>query len=238
MTFEPTIFERLLFPLNKDIYVHIQKVLDATGETQKNFNIHIKYNQPDFNIEKLQFSMDFDISLVYIKKPSEFPNGNLLSLAFNHGNVINSFHIPLEYLLGNKKEEILKSESNYVYSYTLLIDKNAKINPINNDVKVAEDINPYLYIGITKKSWQSRNSSNCQNMIKKPGRLICKALNGDFGKLCEKKLVIEKAGLTEDEALNIEEKEVNERSLHLLFPYGLNMIPGGNAGRNLFIKAS
>ena len=146
--------------------------------------------------------------------------------------------MPLEYLLGSKKEEILKPETNYIYSWTFNIDKSTKINPINNDVKIPEDINQYLYIGITKKSWQNRNTSHRQNMINKPERLLYKALNGAFGKICEKKLFIEKAGLTEAEALELEEKEVNARSYNFLFPYGLNMIPGGNEGRNLFKKAS
>jgi len=233
MIFNPLVLERLLFPLNKEVYRHIQKVLDEIGENQKSFNVLIRYNHPDFSIEKLQFSTDIDISLGYIKKSSDFPNGNILSLTFNQGNATNSFHVPLEYLLGSN-EEILKGESNYVYSYTLYIDKSTKIDPINNDVKVPQDINPYLYIGITKKSWQSRNASNCQNMIRKPNRLLYKALNGDFGEIREKKLIIEKAGLTENEALDMEEKEVNERSLNLLFPTGLNMIPGGNAGREIF----
>jgi len=233
MTLEPKVFERLFFPLNKEVYELIQKVLDEMGENQKNYNISIRYNQPDLNIEKLQFSVDCDISLGYIKKPSDFPNGNLLSLAFNQGNMINSFHIPLEYLLGNNNV-VLHSESHYIYSYTIYIDKSTKVDSINNDVKVPQDINPYLYIGITKKSWQSRNSSHCQNMINNPNRLISKALNGDFGEIKEKKLFIEKTVLTEFEALSLEEKEVNERSLNLLFTNGLNMIPGGDAGRKLF----
>ena len=75
-------------------------------------------------------------------------------------------------------------------------------------------------------------------MIRKPERLIYKALNGDFGEISKKILYIEKAGLTEEEALVFEEKEINERSLKLLFQNGLNMIPGGNTGRDLFKKAS
>jgi len=75
---------------------------------------------------------------------------------------------------------------------------------------VPQDIVSYHYIGITKKSWQSRNASNCQNMIRKPNRLLYKALSGDFGEIREKKLTIEKAGLTENETLDMEEKEVNE----------------------------
>jgi len=234
MIFEPKVFERLFFPLNKEVYGLIQKVLDEIGENQKNFNISIKYNQPDLDIEKLQFSVDFDISLGYIKKSSDFSNGNLLSLAFNQGNVVNSFYIPLEYLLGSNNDVVLHAESNYIYSYTIYTDKRTKVDSINNDVKIKEDINPYLYIGITKKSWQSRNSSHSRNIKEKPGRLIYKALNGEFGEIKEKRLFIEKAGLTEKEALDLEEKEVNERSYNLLFPNGLNMIPGGDAGRKLF----
>jgi hypothetical protein len=42
--------------------------------------------------------------------------------------------------------------------------------------------------------------------------------------------IVERAGLTEKQALEVEEKEVEKRSLHSLHPNGLNMIPGGYAG--------
>jgi hypothetical protein len=41
---------------------------------------------------------------------------------------------------------------------------------------------------------------------------------------------VERAGLTEKQAFEIEEKEVEKRSLRFLYPNGLNMIPGGYAG--------
>ena len=53
MTINSKVFERLFFPLNKEVYGLIQKVLDKIGDKQKNFNISISYNEPDLDIEKM-----------------------------------------------------------------------------------------------------------------------------------------------------------------------------------------
>ena len=42
--------------------------------------------------------------------------------------------------------------------------------------------------------------------------------------------IIDRAGITENEAMEIEEKNVEKQSLYPIFPKGLNMIPGGKAG--------
>ena len=229
MTFHPTVFERLLFSLNKEVYGLIQKVLDLTGENQKNFNMQIRYNHPDLNIEKLQFSADFNLSLDYIKNQNCYPNRNHLNLTFNHKDEINVFRVPFDFITGSKNEDILKEDSNCVHSWTFHIDKSSVISPNNN-------IDKYLYIGLTKKTWQNRFFSHCDSIKHDLYRPLCKALNGEYGKICKKELFIEYAGLTLEEANNIEEREINERSLQKLFPHGLNKSPGGLAAKEYFAK--
>jgi len=236
MNFEQTVFERLLFPLNKEVYGQIQNVLDLTGESQKNFNMQIRYNHPDLNIEKLQFSADFIISLDYIKNQNCYPNRNYLILTFNQKDEINVFRVPFDFIAGNKKVDILKDDSNCVYSWTFHIDKSSVISPNNNDANASENIDEYLYIGLTKKTWQNRYSSHCDSIKHSLYRPLYKALNGEYGKICKKELFIEYAGLTLEEANNIEEREINERSLQKLFPYGLNKSPGGLAAKVYFAK--
>ena len=227
MKFQPEIFERLLFPLNEEVYESTQKILACLEDNHTNFNISINYNQNDLNIEKLQDSLDFDINLSYIKN-LYIPNRNLFTLSFYQEDVLNTFTIPLEYLLGHKNKEILMSYSNYIYSYTLNVDKSSNVYPINNDVKISKEYEPFLYIGRTRQSWLNRNAYHCQDIKQKPHRLIYQALNGNFGRIHEKKLFIEIAGLTEEEATLLETNEIKNRSLNEKFTNGLNMVTGEN----------
>jgi hypothetical protein len=59
--------------------------------------------------------------------------------------------------------------------------------------------------------------------------LFHRALRGEISPIASVEHIVERAGLTEKEAMEIEEKEVEKRSLHSLHPNGLNMIPGGYA---------
>jgi hypothetical protein len=60
--------------------------------------------------------------------------------------------------------------------------------------------------------------------------LFHSALRGEFCQISVLEHIVERAGLTEKQAMKIEEREVEKRSLRSLFPNGLNMIPGGYAG--------
>jgi len=57
-----------------------------------------------------------------------------------------------------------------------------------------------------------------------------KFLREDFFKIGSIDHIIDRAGLTEAEAMEIEEKNVEQMSLYPFFSNGLNMIPGGTAG--------
>jgi len=227
MTFHPEILERLLFPINEKAYESTQKTLNCLGDNHTYFNIFINYNDTDLNIEELEDSTDFDINLSYIKNPS-IPYENLFNLSFYQENILNSFYIPIKYLLGHKNKEIMTSYSNFIYSYTLNIDKNSNVYPINKKVRINDEYDSYLYIGRTRQSWLNRNAFHCQDIKQKPHRLIYQALNGNYGKIVEKKLFIEHAGLTEDEVILLEPNEIKNRSLNEKFPNGLNMITGEN----------
>jgi hypothetical protein len=60
--------------------------------------------------------------------------------------------------------------------------------------------------------------------------LFHRALAGQLFPVASSEHEVLKIGLTEDEALDLEEREVEARTLHPIHPRGLNMIPGGRAG--------
>jgi hypothetical protein len=86
-----------------------------------------------------------------------------------------------------------------------------------------------FYIGITRRTWQERYRQHRRNMGWGSNLLFHRALRGEFCSIGCIEHIVEYAGLTEHQAFGIEEKEVEKRSLHSLFPNGLNMIPGGYA---------
>ena len=102
----------------------------------------------------------------------------------------------------------------------------------NNQASVQQfhQKNSLIYVGITKRTWQERYRQHCCDMGRGSNLLFHRALRGEFCKIGTLEHIVERAGLTEKQALEIEEKEVEERSLHSLYPNGLNMIPGGYAG--------
>ena len=140
---------------------------------------------------------------------------------------IYSYKIPLEYVMGFKMKDILNKNSYQLYMHTICPQ-----NKHYNEKYLRE--NAFLYIGITGRSWQIRYKEHNNNMRKGSQLLFHQALRGEINK--EKINIgiiehcVEKAGLTENEALDLEEKEVDHRSWYLKHKLGLNRIPGGKAG--------
>ena len=278
MTFNPTVFERLLFPLNKRVYRQIQETIDifedkhpgklqqivnnfenaACSDTQTpvwrpgkesetkypSIDVSIVY-EPILNpkISVLHKVINFKIGFDYEEKlPSEY-KGSHLVVGFYHGKRLNSFIVPLEYLLGFNEKAILKDGSYQLYSHTILSpDNQAMINSqleaINENgnydklssVQQLHQKNYLIYVGITKRTWQERYRQHCMAMGHGSNLLFHRALRGEFCQIGIIEHIVERAGLTENQAMEIEEKEVEKRSLHSLHPKGLNMIPGGYAG--------
>jgi len=147
---------------------------------------------------------------------------------FNNKMRIDAYKIPLEYVLGYKYSDILEENSYQLYLHTI-VPKSEYYNEkfiLNN---------AFLYVGITKRTWQKRYQEHKYNSMKGSQLLFHQALRGEKCEIGMIEHCVEKAGLEEDEALNLEEKEVENRSLNIKHKLGLNMIPGGKAGLK-FIK--
>jgi hypothetical protein len=278
MTFNYTVFERLLFPLHKRAYRQIQEALDSIenkhpGKLQEiltNFEVSAKrdtqtetwikgkadntvYPSLDISIlftpsnrlkiSTLYKSTDYKIAVNFTEKPPSDYKGSHLVVGYYLGNTLHSFIAPLEYMLGFNENLVLRDGSYQLYSHTILSSDNQAV--IKKDLEAIKDNYTYnnmpsvqqfhkdnslLYVGITRRTWQERYRQHCNDMRRGSNLLFHRALRGEFCHIGILEHIVERAGLTEKQAMEIEEKEVEKRSLHSLYPSGLNMIPGGYAG--------
>ncbi|MBL9060811.1 MAG: hypothetical protein JNK88_12390 [Mangrovicoccus sp.] len=88
----------------------------------------------------------------------------------------------------------------------------------------------YTYTGLTSRSWTIRFREHRQAAGAGSPLLFHRALRDALFPVAVVEHEVLRAGLTEDEALGVEEAEVEETSLFPLHPRGLNMVPGGRAG--------
>ena len=278
MTFNSTVFERLLFPLHKRVYRQIQEALDATekkhpGKLQEilaNFEAAAKRDtqtetwmpgkaddavypsldvtilfEPKTNrkISTLYKSADCNVKTGFKENHPSTYKGSHLVLGYYLRNTLHSFIAPLEYLLGFNEKLILRDGSYQLYSHTILSSDNQAV--INKELEAVRGSGEYgrqpsaqryhqnnslLYVGITRRTWLERYRQHCNDMRRGSNLLFHRALRSEFCKIGVLEHIVERAGLTEKQAMEIEEKEVEKRSLHSLHPNGLNMIPGGYAG--------
>jgi hypothetical protein len=136
--------------------------------------------------------------LSYIK---EFPSGR-----------VESYQVPLHMLIKPWSAKYRKKGTYQVYRHSFFR---------NRDAGEADS-----YIGITKQRWQVRWSQHIQSAKSGSPYLMHEALrNAEEYNLMEHEVYA--AGLTYEDAMNVEEFFVEKLSL---YPHGLNMIPGGFAG--------
>jgi hypothetical protein len=151
--------------------------------------------------------------------------------------------VPIGYLLGVNEKAVMRDDSYQLYSHTILSTENqAVLNKRIETIAESENYNnlpavqkkfqtiSLLYVGITKRTWQERYRQHCRDSVRGSNLLFHRALRGEFCAISIIEHIVERAGLTEKQAMEIEEKEVEKRSLNSLFTNGLNMIPGGYAG--------
>jgi len=277
MTFNSTVFERLLFPLHKRVYEAIQKALDTIdnkhpGKLQEildNFEVSAKtdtqtetwrpgngnkvlYPTLDISIifqplcpkiSTLYKSTDFNIEVRFNESPPSEYTGSHLVVGYNAKKTLHTFIAPLEYLLGFNENLVLRDGSYQLYSHSILSSDNQTV--IKQELEAIRDNYRYksipsiqqfhrdnmlLYVGITRQTWLERYRQHCNAMCRGSNLLFHRALRGEFCHIGILEHIMERAGLTEKQALEIEEKEVEKRSLRSLHSHGLNMIPGGYAG--------
>ena len=278
MTFNPTVFERLLFPLNKRVYRQIQDTVDiiekkhpgqfqrilddfaiaARSDTQTatwrpgradevrypSLDISILFDPTtEYKISLLHKSTDCKIEFKFDEKPPTQFTGSHLVVGFYRNMTLHAFIVPLEYVLGCNEQAVLRDGSYQLYSHSILSPDNQAA--ISKRIEVIAETGNYdclpsvqqhfqnkalVYVGITKRTWQARYRQHCDDMARGSNLLFHRALRGEFCGIGTIEHIVERAGLTEKQAMEIEETEVEKRSLHSLFPNGLNMIPGGYAG--------
>jgi hypothetical protein len=207
-------------------------------------NITIKFSPTtDLKMSTLYKSTDFRIEFDYQEKPAPEYQGNHLIVGYYRNGVLNTFIIPVEYVLGFNEKNVMKADSYQLYSHTLLskqyaqtiteniIDatSNRQSNQKTKIQKFYQD-NAYIYIGITKRTWQTRFRQHWNDSTRGSNLRFHRALRGEIIEIGTIEHIVERAGLTEDQALTLEEREVEARSLYPLHEQGLNMIPGGRAG--------
>jgi hypothetical protein len=207
-------------------------------------DISIVYNPTfDHKISWLHKARDYQIIFYCEEKPPSRFTGSHLSLGFYRNKILNAFIVPLEYLIGFNEKAVLLEGSYQLYSHNILpLDKNKVFAGQIDAVTKTQDYSKLLstqryfqnsalvYVGITKKTWQHRYRQHCSDSQRGSNLLFHRALRGEMGAIGVIEHIVERAGLTERQAMEIEEKEVEKRSLHSLYPNGLNMIPGGYAG--------
>jgi len=214
------------------------------GTVFSSLNISVLFIPKGFpKLSSLYKSTDYKIAVSFEKKPPSKYTGSHLIAGYYHNKTLHSFIVPLEYLLGFNENAVLREGSYQLYSHTILSSDNQ--TAINKELASIRDNNrfadmpsvrqyhldnAFLYVGITKRTWLQRYRQHCNDTRRGSNLLFHRALRGEFCDIGCIEHIVERAGLTERQALEIEEKEVETRSLRSLHPNGLNMIPGGYTG--------
>jgi hypothetical protein len=82
------------------------------------------------------------------------------------------------------------------------------------------------YIGITKRGWRTRWREHCRSAMLGSHYRFHRAIREHEGSAIHRHSVVA-CGISEERALHLEERLVENSTL---YPFGLNMVPGGNAG--------
>jgi hypothetical protein len=244
----PGLLQRILANFNEAAHSDTQTVTWRPGKANEaaypSLDISIVFNPSvEHKISMLHKATDYQILFDCEEKPPSRFTGSHLSVGFYRNKTLNTFIIPLEYLLGFNEKAVLKEGSYQLYSHNILSSAKHKImaEQIETARKTADysslfstqqffQKNSLIYVGITRRTWQERYRQHCRDSSRGSNLLFHRALRGEMGGIGVIEHIVERAGLTERQAMEIEEKEVEKRSLHSLYTNGLNMIPGGYAG--------
>ena len=151
------------------------------------------------------------------------------------GPVRRAFFVPLGLILQAGAAQTLKAGTFQIYQHrlypfaqsVLAAGGGGAAAPVPARVLAATG---YTYTGLTSRSWTIRFREHRQAAGSGSPLLFHRALRDALFPVAVVEHEVLRAGLTEDEALGVEEAEVEETSLFPLHPRGLNMVPGGRAG--------
>jgi len=161
---------------------------------------------------------------------------NHLIVSLKSDSVHQRFIVPLPFVLKAFESRVCKPNTYQVYQHTLIEKR-----PHDTSHGGEQTITEYLsgarhYVGITSRTWQSRAMEHQYAARRGSMLLFHRALRGEMIKVKAHEHIVVRAGLSRTQALQIEEIEVEQRTLHGLHPEGLNMIPGGEAGLRFLSK--
>jgi hypothetical protein len=226
--------------------MEFESIMGKTVRIGKNMkfptiDISITYFEDDLKMTKIRKSNNFIVEYKYKEVEGPKYSSSDFIIGFNKKGVQHCFILPLAYLLGFNKERVLSKNSYQVYQHSIhpkefldnAINSSRSKSQLQRMLSRQSKDTCYSYIGITKRTWQKRFSEHMYASQKGSHLLFHRALRGETIKWGAIEHIIYKAGLTENEALDFEEADVESQTLHPLHEKGLNMIPGGRAGLKL-----
>lgn len=153
-----------------------------------------------------------------------------------HGGPVRRGHIlPLGYALSALEDITLQPDRYQIYQHRLYPSGNPALAPVMPGNPGAVPWRRYaetgfVYTGLTSRDWATRLREHKQAAAAGSHTLFHRALRGELFAIEATEYEVLRAGLTREEALRLEEIEVEAKSLYPLHRNGLNMIPGGLAG--------
>jgi hypothetical protein len=178
----------------------------------------------EHKIFSLRKSTDCMVTFIYDEKPPTQFAGSHFILNFYKNSAPKTYIVPLEYFLGFYEKAVLKEGSYQLYSHSILSsDKHGILTGQIETVKKTADYssvlftqwcfqsNSLIYVGITRRTWQEWYRQHCRDSDRGSNLLFHWALRGEFCKIGTIEHIVERAGLTEKQAMEIEEREVEKR---------------------------
>lgn len=213
--------------------------------TYPNLDVIVTYD-PNLNLKMslLKKNLNFRVELRFKKTTGMKYEGSSLIVGYKRDDVFETYITPLPFLLGFAEKKVMSDHSYQLYQHNIIPNQvNDKIRELYDNGKNLEQVGysakefalpkMYTYIGITKRTWQKRYLEHKNASLKGSYLLFHRALRGEYCGIGSFEHIIMKAGLSENQALELEEADVESQSLYPIHPHGLNMIPGGKAGLKL-----
>jgi hypothetical protein len=122
-------------------------------------------------------------------------------------------------VIGVPMRYVLKGSRNMTQGYTVYLHS-----------IIRRDYTALTYYGITSRHWLKRLKEHVASATTGSPLLFHRALREDLGTAARFQHTIIGAGLTKDEAYDVEEYLIDKYSLAPNFENGLNMVPGGYEG--------
>lgn len=252
--FSPVAFEHLLFEMHSSVYAGIDQLFcdieaqhpglvqeqcdrfqlvfaNATTEhvvDKRALGAHLAYDIhiycPPQDFKRLHKSTQYHTKLQR-HDAQDAGKGNHLIVHAQSEKTPTVFMVPLPLVLKPFEALVCAPGTFQSYEHTLIRKKR----------KEAESKLDYLqgarsYVGITSRSWQLRFREHMNAARRGSMLLFHRALREEFFKIeCIEHQVL-RAGLKRHAVLRVEEVEVETRTLASIHDFGLNMIPGGEAG--------